>query len=48
MTACCIYAFEFDPQRMKPLAEALTDDFAQVKGELAVFIDYLTGLADAD
>lgn len=43
-----IYAFEFDPQRIKPLAEALTDDFAQIKGELAVFIDYLKGLADAD
>ena len=43
-----VYAFEFDPQRIKPLAEALTGDFAQVKGELAVFIDYLKGLADVD
>ena len=43
-----VYAFEFDPQRLKPLAEALTDDFGQVKGELAVFIDYLKELADAD
>ena len=43
-----IYASEFDPQRIEPLAEALTSDFAQVKGELAVFIDYLRGLADAD
>ena len=43
-----VYAFEFDPQRIKPLAEALTGDFAQIKGELAVFIDYLEGLADAD
>ena len=29
-------AFEFDPQRIKPLAEALTGDFAQVKDELSV------------
>ena len=43
-----VYAFEFDPQRIKPLAEALTGDFAQVKDELSVFIDYLEGLADAD
>ena len=43
-----VYAFEFDPQRIKPLAEALTSDFAQIKGELAVFTDYLEGLADAD
>lgn len=43
-----VYAFEFDPQRMRPLAEALAGDFAQVKGELAVFIDFLAGLADAD
>ena len=43
-----VYAFEFDPQRIKPLAEALADDFAQVKDELSVFIDYLEGLADAD
>ena len=43
-----VYAFEFDPQRIKPLAEALTGDFAQIKGELAVFTDYLEGLADAD
>ena len=43
-----VYAFEFDPQRIKPLAEALTGDFAQVKDELSVFTDYLEGLADAD
>lgn len=43
-----VYAFEFDPQRIRPLAEALAGDFAQVKGELAVFIDFLAGLADAD
>ena len=43
-----VYAFEFDPQRIRPLAEALAGDFARVKGELAVFIDFLAGLADAD
>ena len=43
-----VYAFEFDPQRMRPLVEALAGDFAQVKGELAVFIDFLAGLADTD
>ncbi|MDE2742402.1 MAG: hypothetical protein OXI58_12500 [Gemmatimonadota bacterium] len=43
-----VYAFEFDPQRIRPLAEALTGDFAQVEDELAVFIDFLEGLADAD
>ena len=43
-----VYAFEFDPQRIRPLAEALAGDFAQVKGDLLVFIDYLKGLADAD
>ena len=43
-----VYAFEFDPQRIRPLAEALAGDFAQVKGELLIFIDYLKGLADAD
>ena len=43
-----VYAFEFDPQRIRPLAEALTGDFAQVKGDLLAFIDYLKGLADAD
>lgn len=43
-----VYAFEFDPQRIRPLAEALAGDFAQVKGELAVFIDFLAGLANAD
>ena len=43
-----VYAFEFDPQRITPLAEALAGDFAQVKDELAVFIDFLAGLADAD
>lgn len=43
-----VYAFEFDPQRMRPLVKALADDFAQVKGELTVFIDFLAGLADAD
>ncbi len=43
-----VYAFEFDPQRMRPLVKALAGDFAQVKGELAVFIDFLAGLADAD
>ena len=30
--------FEFDPQRIRPLAEALAGDFAQVKGELLIFI----------
>ena len=43
-----VYAFEFEPQRIRPLAEALIGDFAQAKGELLVFIDYLKGLADAD
>ena len=43
-----VYAFEFDPQRIRPLAEALAGDFARVKGELAIFIDFLEGLADAD
>ena len=43
-----VYAFEFDPQRIRPLAEALAGDFARVKSELAVFIDFLAGLADAD
>ena len=43
-----VYAFEFDPQRIRPLAEALAGDFVQVKDELAVFIDFLKGLADAD
>ncbi len=43
-----VYAFEFDPQRIRPLAEALVGDFAQVGDELAVFIDFLEGLADAD
>lgn len=43
-----VYAFEFDPQRIRPLAEALAGDFAQVGDELAVFIDFLEGLADAD
>ena len=43
-----VYAFEFDPQRIRPLAEALAGDFAQVEDELAVFIDFLKGLADAD
>ena len=43
-----VYAFEFDPQRIRPLAAALAGDFAQVEDELAVFIDFLKGLADAD
>ena len=43
-----VYAFEFDPQRIRPLVEALAGDFAQVKDELAVFIGFLKGLADAD
>ena len=43
-----VYAFEFDPQRIRPLAEALAGDFARVKSELAVFIYFLEGLADAD
>lgn len=43
-----VYAFEFDPQRIRPLAEALASDFAQIEDELAVFIDFLEGLADAD
>ena len=43
-----VYAFEFDPQRIRPLAEALAGDFAQVDDELTVFIDFLEGLADAD
>ena len=43
-----VYAFEFDPQRIRPLAEALAGDFAQVEDELAIFIDFLEGLADAD
>ena len=33
---------------MRPLVKALAGDFAQVKGELTVFIDFLAGLADAD
>lgn len=43
-----VYAFEFDPQRIRPLVEALAGDLARVKGELAIFIDFLEGLADAD
>ena len=43
-----VYAFEFDPQRIRPLVEALAGDLARVKSELAVFIDFLEGLADAD
>ena len=43
-----VYAFEFDSQRIRPLVEALAADFAQVRGELTVFIAYLKGLAAAD
>jgi len=43
-----VYAFEFDPQRIRPLVEALAGDFAQIKGELASFIAFLERLADAD
>ena len=43
-----IYAFELDPQRMRPLVEALAGDFARVQGELALFIDFLEELADAE
>ena len=43
-----VYAFALDPQRIRPLVEALEGDFAQVKDELAIFIDFLAGLADAD
>lgn len=42
------YTFEFDSRRIQPLAAALTDDFAQIAAELAVFINYLKELADAD
>ncbi len=43
-----VYAFEFDPQRIRPLVEALAGDLARVKGELAIFINFLEELADAD
>ena len=43
-----VSTFALDPQRIRPLVEALEGDFAQVKDELAIFIDFLAGLADAD
>lgn len=43
-----IYAFEFDAERIEPLAAHLRSVFASVRAELLNFATFLVQLADAD